>query len=227
MRSSLERSATRTAVRAQPSAKPEQPMTAKSTAIGARALATASPTRDPSVPRTRPPAPRRRSPTISRAGFLTLLLAELGADPAVVGGLIYSPAGLGIAYAYYLIPQVVPVVLPALINFDMAQVFAARTLGAGALRAYADVLLPQVLPGLLAAFCPTLAVAIGAYGTALALVGTQINILPLVLFSKISETGSDFPAAAALSVMLMGLCCCVIALAEIATKRSVPAKAGA
>ncbi len=154
-----------------------------------------------------------------RAGFVTLLLAELGADPAVVGGFIYSPAGLGIAYAYYLIPRVVLVVLPALINFDMAQVSAARSLGAGAIRAYLDVLLPQVFPSLVAAYCLTAAVAIGAYGTALALVGTRVNILPLMLYSKISETGSDFPAAAALSVVLMGICCTVIALAEVAGHR--------
>lgn len=154
-----------------------------------------------------------------RAGFVTLLLAELGADPAFVGGLLYSPAGLGIAYTYYLIPRVVLVVLPALINFDEAQIAAARSLGASALRAYFDVLLPQILPSLIAAFCLTAAVAIGAYGTALALVGTQVNILPLMLYSKISETGSDFPAAAALSVVLMGICCAVISLAEIATQR--------
>ena len=57
--------------------------------------------------------------------------------------------------------------------------------------------------------------AIGAYGTALALVGTQVNILPLLLFSKISDTGSDFPAAAAMSVVLMSICVLVIAIAEI------------
>ncbi len=158
-----------------------------------------------------------------RAGFVTLLLAEFGADPAVVGGLIFSPAGLGIAYTYYLIPRVVLVVLPVLINFDTAQIAAARSLGAGVLRAYLDVLLPQIFPSLLAAFCLTSAVAIGAYGTALALVGTQVNILPLMLYSKISETGSDFPAAAALSVVLMGICCVVISLAEIATRRTRPA----
>ncbi|MHA1563911.1 MAG: ABC transporter permease [Alphaproteobacteria bacterium] len=157
-----------------------------------------------------------------RAGFVTLSLAEFGADPAIVGGLIYSPAGLGIAYIYYLIPRVVLVVLPVLINFDKAQIDAARSLGASAPRAYFDVLLPEIYPSLLAAFCLTSAVAIGAYGTALALVGTQVNILPLMLYSKISETGSDFPAAAALSVVLMGICCLVISLAEIATRRTRP-----
>lgn len=150
-----------------------------------------------------------------RAGFVTLLLAELGANPAIVGGMLFSPAGLGMAYSYYLIPRVVLVVLPALANFDRAQIAAARSLGAGALRAHLDILLPQIAPALLAAFCLTSAVAIGAYGTALALVGTQVNILPLVLYSKISETGSDFPAAAALSLILMGICCAVIALAEL------------
>lgn len=154
-----------------------------------------------------------------RAGFLTLSLAELGADPAVVGGFIYSPLGLGTAYAYYLIPRVVLVVLPALLNFDPGQLAAARSLGAGPLRAVAGILLPQILPSLVAAFGLTSAVAIGAYGTALALVGTQVNILPLVLYSRISETGSDFPAAAALSVVLMGICCTVIAVAELFTVR--------
>ena len=126
------------------------------------------------------------------------------------------------ACTYYLIPRVVLVVLPVLINFDETQIAAARSLGASAPRAYLDVLLPQIFPSLLAAFCLTSAVAIGAYGTALALVGTQVNILPLMLYSKISETGSDFPAAAALSVVLMGICCAVMSLAEIATRRIRP-----
>lgn len=154
-----------------------------------------------------------------RAGFVTLLLAEIGFDPAVIGGFIFSPIGLGVAYSYYLIPRVVLVVLPALTNFDQTQITAARSLGASTVRAQLDILLPQILPSLVAAFCLTAAVAIGAYGTALALVGTQVNILPLVLYSKISETGSDFPAAAALSVILMGTCCAVILLAELVGRR--------
>jgi putative spermidine/putrescine transport system permease protein len=77
------------------------------------------------------------------------------------------------------------------------------------------VLVPQVFPSLVAAFCLCAAVAIGAYGTALALVGTQINILPLVLYSKISDVGTDLPAAAAISVVLMAVCSLVFAAAEV------------
>ncbi|MCC7276259.1 MAG: ABC transporter permease subunit [Alphaproteobacteria bacterium] len=149
-----------------------------------------------------------------RAGFVTMLLAEVGVDPAAFAGFIYGPAGLAFAYAYYLVPRVVMLLLPVLVNFDQAQIAAAESLGAPRWRALADVLVPQVLPTALSAWCLVAAVAFGAYGTALALVGTQVNILPLLLYSKISEGGSDFPAAAALSLVLMAACTLVMAAAE-------------
>lgn len=151
---------------------------------------------------------------LGRAGFVTLLLAKLGFDPAVIGGFIFSPVGLGLAYSYYLVPRVVLIVLPAIGNFDRNQVLASRSLGAGAFRTLVEVMLPQILPSLIAAYCLTAAVAIGAYGTALALAGTQVNILPLVLYSKISETGTDLPAASAASIVLVAICAVVVAIGE-------------
>jgi putative spermidine/putrescine transport system permease protein len=151
---------------------------------------------------------------LGRAGFVTLLLARLGLDPAVTGSFIYSPYGLGLAYSYYLVPRVVLIVLPAISNFDRGQLLAARSLGANAFRAVLEIMLPQLLPSLVAAFCLTSAVAVGAYGTALALVGTQVNILPLVLYSKISETGTDLPAASAASLVLIAICALIVSISE-------------
>lgn len=163
---------------------------------------------------------------LGRAGFVTLLLAELGFDPAEVGGFVFSPFGLGLAYSYYLVPRVVLIVLPAISNFDRNQLIAARSLGAGAGRAMIDVMLPQIAPSLVAAFCLTSAVAVGAYGTALALVGTQVNILPLVLYSKISETGTDMPAASAASLVLIAICVLIISLGEaVGRKRNQSTRA--
>jgi hypothetical protein len=54
------------------------------------------------------------------------------------------------------------------------------------------------------------AVVFGAYGTALALVGTRLEILPLQLYSLISETGSDFPAAAALALLITAACSAIM-----------------
>lgn len=157
---------------------------------------------------------------LGRAGFVTLLLAKLGFDPAAVGGFIFSTLGLGLAYSYYLVPRVVLIVLPAVRNFDTVQLRAARSLGANPFRVLADVLIPQIMPSLIAAFCLTFAVSVGAYGTALALVGTQVNILPLLLYSKISETGTDLPSAAVISIVLMAICAIAIAIGEIVFSRS-------
>jgi putative spermidine/putrescine transport system permease protein len=157
-----------------------------------------------------------------RAGFVTLLLAQAGVDPAAFAGFIYGPAGLAFAYSYYLVPRVVLLLLPVLVNFDEAQLLAAESLGASRRRALADVLVPQVLPTAFVAFCLVAAVAIGAYGTALALVGTQVNILPLLVYSKVSDVGGDFPVAAALSLLLLAVCSLVMATGEtFAARREV------
>jgi putative spermidine/putrescine transport system permease protein len=154
-----------------------------------------------------------------RAGFITQLVATVGVDPATFSRLLYSPQGLAFASSYYLIPRVIMLLLPVLVNFDTAQFAAAESLGATRSQTIRDVLIPQILPTALTAFCLVAAVAIGAYGTALALVGTQVNILPLQLYSMISETGSDFPAAAALSLLLMAMCSSIIAVGEIFAAR--------
>lgn len=153
--------------------------------------------------------------SFGRAGFVTLVLAEVGVNPATFSGFLYSPIGLAFAYSYYLIPRVVLILLPVLVNFDRNQITAAHSLGASQFEAIKDILIPQVMPSAVSAFCLVSAVAIGAYGTALALVGTQVNILPLVLYSRISDTGSDFPSAAALSVVLLTLCAIVLAAGEL------------
>ena len=162
---------------------------------------------------------------LGRAGFITLLLARLGADPAAIAGTFYGPVGLVVAYSYSLVPRVVLMVLPVFLNFDTRQVAAAESLGATRLRAWVEVVLPQVAPTFFAAFCLVAAVAIGAYGTALALVGTQINLLPLRLYSMISDAGADMPLASAVSVVLLAVCSLIMAAAEVAAAEAEDADA--
>lgn len=149
-----------------------------------------------------------------RAGFITQTLALFGVDPVAFSGLLFSPLGLAFASSYYLIPRVVMLLLPVLVNFDRAQLAAAESLGASRGRAIQDVMVPQIAPTAFTALCLIAAVVTGAYGTALALVGTRVNILPLQLYSMISETGSDFSAAAALSLVLIAMCSCIMAVGE-------------
>ena len=149
-----------------------------------------------------------------RAGFITQIVAMAGFDAATVGGALFTPVGLAFASSYYLIPRVVIGMLPVLVNFERAQLTAAESLGATHAQAFRHVLLPQVAGPAVASFCLVASVVFGAYGTALALVGTQLPILPLRLYSLISESGSDFPAAAALALLITAVCSSVLTLGE-------------
>ena len=162
-----------------------------------------------------------------RAGFVTQLLAGLGADPAAIGSWIYSVSGLGFAYAYYLIPRVALSLYPVFANLDLRPVQAARTLGASRARAFWDTVVPEVLPSVLSNACMVAAIAMGTYGTALALVGTQLNILPLMLLAQVGDGGSDFAVAAALSLVLMVVCVIVMGVGDVFTRRRERGAVGA
>jgi len=152
--------------------------------------------------------------TYGRAGLVTQLLGFAGADPAIFGKALFTPTGLAFASSYYLIPRVVMALLPVFVNFDRAQLAVAESLGATPAQAFRQIMLPQVVGPIAGAFCLIAAVVFGAYGTALALVGTQLEILPLQLYSLISETGSDFPAAAALALLITAACSAIMATGE-------------
>ena len=154
-----------------------------------------------------------------RAGFVTQIVAFLGADPANVGAWIYSVSGLGFAYAYYLIPRVALSLYPIFANLDERPLLAARTLGASKMRAFFDTVIPEVAPSILSSACLVAALAMGTYGTALALVGTQLNILPLLLLAKLGDGNADFAAAAAMSLILMGICVIVLGVGDVITSR--------
>lgn len=159
-----------------------------------------------------------------RAGFVTLSLeALLGVDPVTFSQAVYSPYGLAFVYSYYLIPRVVMLLTPVLVNFDSAQFAAAESLGASRWRIVRDVLLPQLRAPMLSAFALVAAVAIGAYGTALALVGSQVNVLPLQLFTMVSDAGSDFAVTATLGLLLAAICTAVMAFGEWAGVRTASA----
>jgi putative spermidine/putrescine transport system permease protein len=150
-----------------------------------------------------------------RAGFVTLSLQSLfDVDPVAFSQAVYSPYGLAFVYSYYLIPRVVMMLTPVLVNFDTAQLAAAESMGASRLQTLKDVLLPQLKAPMISAFSLVAAVAVGAYGTALALVGSQVNILPLQLFTMVSDAGSDFAVTATLGLLLAAICTLIMGLGE-------------
>lgn len=161
-----------------------------------------------------------------RSGFVTQLLVALGLDGAAVGSWIYSMVGLGCAYAYYLVPRVALSLYPVFANVDLRPMLAARTLGATRWRAFRDTVVAEVAPSVVSNACLAAAIAMGTYGTALALVGTQLNILPLMLFAQVSDGGSDLSVASALSLLLMALCVIVMGLGDAIARQREQHAAG-
>ena len=150
-----------------------------------------------------------------RAGFVTQLMGLLGADTAVIGSWIYSVGGLAFAYAYYLIPRVALQLYPVFANLDAAPTLASRTLGATPRQSWLHTVFPEVAPAVLSSAFFVSSVAMGTYGTALALVGTQLNILPLMLLAKVGDGGNDFAGAAAMSLVLMLICTLVLGAGDV------------
>ncbi|MCF9035319.1 ABC transporter permease subunit [Acinetobacter nectaris] len=154
-----------------------------------------------------------------RAGFITKTLGFVGIPEASFGNIIFTPVGLGMAYCYYLIPRAVFILLPVFQGFDWQQIKVSQSFGASKLQSYRFILFPQILPAMVTSLCVMCSVALGAYGTALALSGTQLNILPLTLYSKISDGGTDFPVVGMLSIILIALCLIFTFIAETIQNR--------
>jgi len=64
------------------------------------------------------------------------------------------------------------------------------------------VLLPMLWPAVLAGSSLLFAVSMGAFGTAFALTGTGVKILPLVIYTHVSEVSVDIGRADALAIIL-------------------------
>jgi ABC-type uncharacterized transport system permease subunit len=63
-------------------------------------------------------------------------------------------------------------------------------------------IIPMLWPAVLAGSSLLFAVSMGAFGTAFALTGTGVKILPLVIYTHVSEVSVDIGRADALAIIL-------------------------
>lgn len=141
--------------------------------------------------------------TFGASGVFTLLMKLwFGVNPLDFSAFLFTWRGLAFAYLYFLIPRVILTILPGWEQVQWSLTEAAESLGASSWMVFRRVLLPQLLPFIVAASTLVFAVAMGAYGTAFALTGVGVNIVPLAVLSLISEARLDFQLASALAVGL-------------------------
>jgi putative spermidine/putrescine transport system permease protein len=123
--------------------------------------------------------------TLGRLGFVTILLKYLGVNLAATGFDLISFLGLVITYLYFQIPLMVLIITPAIDALKREWQEAAESLGASRVQYLRMVALPILWPSLLGSFALLFANAFGAVATPMALTGSGLSILPIILHSQI------------------------------------------
>jgi putative spermidine/putrescine transport system permease protein len=124
--------------------------------------------------------------TLGRTGFVTALLRSLGADLYGSGFSVYSLVGLSLCYIYFQFPLMILIIAPSLEGLKREWREATENLGGNSYIYWREVALPILLPSLLGTMILLFGNSFGAYATAYALTGGQINLITLQISSQIS-----------------------------------------
>ena len=123
--------------------------------------------------------------TVGPAGFLTVLMQNAGL--AVSGGWLYELNGLVVVYAYFQIPLMVLVFLPALDGIKPQWREATESLGGSTWDYWRHVAAPILFPPFLGALLLLFANAFSAYATAAALISQGGIIVPLQIRTALTS----------------------------------------
>lgn len=124
--------------------------------------------------------------TLGRLGFVTLLLRDwFGINLYGTGFNLISFYGLAIVYLFFQIPLMILIITPALDGLKREWKEAAECLGATGPQYWRMVALPVLWPSFLGTFALLFANAFGAVATAMALTGSSLSIVPIILFAQI------------------------------------------
>ncbi len=145
--------------------------------------------------------------TIGTQGTITLYLDSRGIDIYTGGVWLFQLPGLILVYAYFQIPLMVIVFLPALDGLRAQWREASDTLGGSTWQYWRHVAGPLLLPSFLGSALLLFANAFSAYATAAALVSQGSPIVPLqiraALTSEVLLGRADLGKALALGMVLV------------------------
>lgn len=124
--------------------------------------------------------------TLGPLGMVTVFLkTQLGIDLRSLGFNLLSFWGLTITYLFFQIPLMILIITPALDGLKKEWREAAAILGATGPQYWRMVALPILFPSLLGTFALLFANAFGAVATAIALTGSSLSIVPILLYAQI------------------------------------------
>jgi putative spermidine/putrescine transport system permease protein len=122
---------------------------------------------------------------LSPTGLLIGWMRALGYNPYFHGFTLYTFMGLAIVYMYFQFPLMVLVIAPAIEGMRREWLEASENLGASSFQYWRYVALPILGPALLGTMILLFGNAFGAFATAQALTGGQINLVTIVIGSEL------------------------------------------
>lgn len=122
---------------------------------------------------------------LGQSGELTHWLQAIGFNPYQHGFTLYTFWGLSLVYMYFQFPLMVLIIAPAIDGLRREWVEAAENLGASSFQYWRYVAFPILLPAILGSMILLFGNAFGAFATAQALTGGQINLVTIVIGAQL------------------------------------------
>ena len=122
---------------------------------------------------------------LSPSGVLTGWLKAMGYNPYFHGFQLYTFWGLSIVYMYFQFPLMVLVIAPAIDGLRREWLEAAENLGASSFQYWRYIALPILLPSILGTMILLFGNSFGAFATAQALTGGQINLVTIMIGAQL------------------------------------------
>jgi molybdate transport system permease protein len=149
------------------------------------------------------------------------LLASLGPN-GVLGGVVgdslaLQKAGVVTALTFVAAPFYLRQAQAAFASLDRSWIEASRTLGAGEARTFLSVAIPNAKPGLAAGVALAWGRALGEFGATLMFAGSFRGVTQTAPLAIYDSFATDFPAALALSAVLVCVSAALLLSVKLAT----------
>ncbi|MDD4886532.1 MAG: ABC transporter permease subunit [Thiomonas sp.] len=159
--------------------------------------------------------------TLGSLGMVTVWLKSIGIDLYSGGFSLYGMSGLIFVYAYFQIPLMIIVIIPAIEGLRREWREAAESLGAGSGVYWRKVGLPILMPSLLSAYLLLFGNAFSAYATPYALTSGNIGLVPIEISNVLSGNVMLEPqAGAALALGMIAVMVVVMLLYALVARRA-------
>jgi putative spermidine/putrescine transport system permease protein len=122
---------------------------------------------------------------LSPTGLLIGWMRAFGYNPYFHGFTLYTEVGLSLVYMYFQFPLMVLIIAPAIDGLRREWLEASQNLGATTSQYWRHVAFPILLPSLLGTTILLFGNAFGAFATAQALTGGQINLVTILIGSEL------------------------------------------